>query len=71
MQLDGTQSVALHRRKTLGHTGDEKDAGGEIVEIKDQVSQIWLLDGHRSVLFEKPDVEALPKGDLSMSAAHW
>lgn len=53
------------------YVGEDKDAGGEIVEIKDQVSQIWLLDGHRSVLFQKPDVLFLPKGDLSKAAAHW
>ena len=55
----------------LFHAGEDKDAGGEIVEIKDQVTQIWLLDGHRNVLFQKPDVTYLPKGDLSKAAAHW
>jgi len=41
------------------------------VEIKDHVTQIWLLDGQRSILFEKPDEQFLPKGDLGKAAAHW
>lgn len=53
------------------YAGEDKDAGGEIVEIKDQVTQIWLLDGHRKVFLAKPDLMSLPKGDLTKAAAHW
>ena len=73
--------VALHKTATttrtiltaacLFHAGEDKDAGGETVEIKDQVTLIWLLDGHRNIFFQKPDVTSLPKGDLSKAAAHW
>ncbi len=51
--------------------GDEKDAGGEIVEIRDEVPEIWLLDGSKTVYFQKPDLAGLPRGDLSKSFAHW
>jgi hypothetical protein len=54
-----------------GHAGDEKDAGGDIVEIRDEVPEVWLLQGSKTVYFQKPDLAALPKGDLSKSAAHW
>ncbi|KAK9903518.1 hypothetical protein WJX75_007894 [Coccomyxa subellipsoidea] len=55
----------------LTHKGGEKDAGGEIVEIPDEVPEIWLLDGSQTVYFEKPDLASLPRGDLSKSFAHW
>ncbi|BDA50310.1 Pullulanase [Coccomyxa sp. Obi] len=55
----------------LTHKGDEKDAGGEIVEIRDEVPEIWLLDGSKTVFFQKPDLAGLPRGDLSKSFAHW
>ena len=51
--------------------GDEKDAGGDIVEMWDEVPEIWLLDGCRTVFFQKPDVDCLPRGDLTKCAAHW
>lgn len=56
---------------SLHSEGDEKDAGGEIVEIRDEVPEIWLLDGSKTVYFQKPDLAGLPRGDLSKSFAHW
>jgi hypothetical protein len=41
------------------------------VEIRDEVPEIWLLDGSQTVYFEKPDLASLPRGDLSKSFAHW
>lgn len=52
-------------------TGVEKDAGGDIVEIRDEVPEIWLLQGSRTVYFQKPDLAMLPKGDLTKASAHW
>ena len=33
--------------------------------------EVWLLDGCRTVFFQKPDIECLPRGDLTKCAAHW
>ena len=52
------------------HAGEEKDAGGDVVEIKD-AEEVWLLSGKKTVYFQKPDLDALQIGDLSSSAAHW
>lgn len=52
-------------------TGDDKDAGGEIVEIRDEVPELWLLEGSKRVFFQQPDIAALPRGDLTKCAAHW
>ena len=41
------------------------------MEIRDEVPEIWLLDGSQTVYFEKPDLASLPRGDLSKSFAHW
>ena len=51
--------------------GDDKDAGGEIVEIRDEVPELWLLEGAKRVYFTQPDIAALPRGDLTKCAAHW
>ena len=53
------------------HAGDDKDAGGEIVEIRDEVPELWLLEGTKHVYFTQPDTAGLPRGDLTKCAAHW
>lgn len=53
------------------HKGDEKDAGGEIVEISTDVREVWLLSGSKEVLYSEPDPETAFAGDLSRSYAHW
>ncbi len=52
-------------------SGDEKDAGGEIVEISTDVREVWLLSGSKEVLYSEPDPETAFAGDLSRSYAHW
>ncbi|EIE23312.1 alpha-1,6-glucosidase, partial [Coccomyxa subellipsoidea C-169] len=72
LPLKGCLACAYCISDVIDHCkGDEKDAGGEIVEIRDEVPDIWLLDGSKTVYFQKPDLASLPRGDLSKSFAHW
>ena len=63
------QQAATHCHLT--GTGDEKDAGGDIVEIGTEVKEVWLLSGSKEVLYEEPDPDIAFAGDLSKSYAHW
>ena len=51
--------------------GEEKDAGGDIVEVPDGVEDVWLLAGRKTTFYSRPDPDALPCGDLYKAAAHW
>ncbi|KAK9832555.1 hypothetical protein WJX81_008597 [Elliptochloris bilobata] len=55
----------------LVHSGEEKDAGGDMVEISDGAEEVWLLAGHKTTFYSRPDPAALPRGDLHAAAAHW
>jgi hypothetical protein len=51
--------------------GGEKAAGMDFWRVAEDVEDVWLLDGQRSLLFERPDMANLPKGDLLKACAHW
>ena len=61
----------MQDQPTVLCAGDDKDAGGEIVEIRDEVPELWLLEGSKRIFFQQPDIAALPRGDLTKCAAHW
>eukprot|EP00884_Botryococcus_braunii_P013168 jgi/Botrbrau1/21852/Bobra.0190s0065.1 len=43
----------------------------DVWRVAEDVEDVWLLDGQRSLLFEAPDLASLPKGDLMKACAHW
>ena len=51
--------------------GDEKDAGGEVINIPDATSELWFVQGRKDPFHQAPDLDALPPGDLAKAAAHW
>ena len=56
---------------SLGSAGDEKDAGGDIVEVPDGTEEVWLLPGRNTAFYSRPDPAAQQRGNLHASAAHW
>ena len=57
------------RRKLAA--GDEKDAGGSVIEISDAVSNLYFVSGNLEVFTEEPKLHELPVGNLAKAAAHW
>lgn len=51
--------------------GDEKDAGGDVLKIGKQEHELYFVAGRKAPFYERPDLNALPPGDLSKAAAHW
>ena len=52
-------------------TGDEKDAGGNVIEISDAVDNLYFVSGTMEVFTVEPKLHELPVGNLSKAAAHW
>ena len=47
------------------------DAGGEIVEISTETEEVWLMQGSKEVFMQQISIEAMLKGNLTKSYAHW
>lgn len=56
---------------TLRAAGDEKDAGGDVLKIGKQEHELYFVAGRKAPFYERPDLDALPPGDLTKAAAHW
>ncbi|WP_027892667.1 pullulanase-type alpha-1,6-glucosidase [Calidithermus chliarophilus] len=54
------------------HKGDEKDPGPDMfLLIETMGREVWVISGSAQIYSQKPDVTALPKGDLAKAQAHW
>ncbi|KAK9797016.1 hypothetical protein WJX73_006576 [Symbiochloris irregularis] len=53
------------------HKGDEKDAGGDVLKVGKQERELFFVAGRKAPFYERPDLAALPPGDLTKAAAHW
>ena len=54
------------------HEGDTKDPGpDQFVDVGDGLREVWIVSGREQVFTEKPDLDAMPVGDLTRRSAHW
>ena len=42
-----------------------------MINIKDDVRELWFVQGRKDPFPTAPDLQALPPGDLAKAAAHW
>ena len=64
---DAPEQVGL-----IVHKGDEKDPGpDQFVDVSEGLREVWIVSGRENVFEERPDLGALPTGDLGRREAHW
>ena len=55
----------------LLHAGEAHDCRAEEVDVSGGRREVWLVSGYSGVFDVKPDLRALPKGDIEKQRAIW